>query len=71
MKDIYVAPSSWGRMVYESPVSVSSILSRSASDLGGILFRRSIQMGAWGPTALASSLAFLLIAFLASPSACS
>ena len=60
-----------GRMLHESPVSVSSILSRSASDLGGILFRRSIQMGAWGPTALASSLAFLLIAFLASPSACS
>ena len=31
---------------HKSPVRGGSILSRSASDLGGILFRRSIQMGA-------------------------
>ncbi len=52
------------------PVSVSSMLRSSGSDLGGILFRSSTQIGASPPTALASSLAFLLMAFLAFTSAC-
>lgn len=52
------------------PVSVSSMLRSSGSDLGGILCRSSTQIGASAPTALASSLAFLLMAFLAFTSAC-
>ena len=53
-----------------TPVSVSNMFRSSGSDLGGTLFKRSTQIGASAPTALASSLAFLLIAFLAFTSAC-
>ena len=52
------------------PVRVSSMLRSSGSALGGILFKSSTQIGASAPIALASSLAFLLMAFRAFTSAC-